>query len=352
MKFRWWPHTPDARIASTRLRCLRVMAALRDQGLDVGLFDPDEDAPAVLVLAKRYDEATLVLARKLRVAGTKLILDLCDNHFYCEPPSPAWHRRANALRAAVATVDVVTVSTKALAEVVHAECPDAPPVYVVGDAVEPACIPSPIARWRHPLDELTLLRLQRRLQSCRGAGMLLLLWFGNHGSENAEGGMLDLLRIREPLRAMAARQRLCLTVISNNHDKFATLARELGVPCGYLPWTAGTFSRAAALHDIAILPIGINPFTVCKTNNRMTTALMHGLAVVADPIPSYREFEGSAILGDWAAGLATLCADKTLRQSMVEQGRRRIAAHWLLPEIAGQWRRILEAVVICEALNA
>ena len=352
MKARWWPHTPDPRIASTRLRCLRVMAALREQGLDAGLFAPEEAAPAVLVLNKRYDARSLARARAMQAVGTKLVLDLCDNHFYCCPPSPIWRQRADVLRAAVSTVDAVTVPTIALADVVHAECPDAPLVHVVGDPMEPAFIPSPGARWRHLVDELKLLRLQHRLQRTRGEGALLLVWFGNHGSENAEGGMLDLLRIREPLRSMAARRGLSLTVISNSGDKFVALARELGIPCYYLPWTAGTFSRAAALHDIALLPIGINPFTVCKSNNRVVTALTHGLAVVADPIPSYREFEGDAIISDWVAGLATLGADATMRQSMVEEGRNRIAARWSLPAIAGKWRLILEAVASREASNA
>lgn len=343
MRLRWWPHTTDAGVASTRLRCLRVLSALRAEGLDTGLYARGDPAPDLLVLAKRYDPASLSQALDLRASGSKLVLDLCDNHFHCDPPTAAWQRRADALRAAVRSVDAVTVATAALARVLHDECsPSLPPVHVIGDAAETA-LPAG-DRWRHPFDEWALSRLQRQVEADRAQAGVQLLWFGNHGSDNAEAGMRDLLRIGEPLRALAARRRIGLTVISNHRRKFGSVVAALGIRCRYLPWRAGTFSRAAALHDIALLPIGLNPFTACKTNNRVTTALTHGLAVIADPIDSYLEFADSVALGDWATHLPALADDAPRRRDMVARGRRRIEQSWQLPTIVAQWRQTLTAV--------
>ena len=345
MKLRWWPHTCDARIASTRLRCLRIVDALRAQGLDACLYDPAETAPDVLVLSKRYDADSLTIASALQTRGTRVVLDLCDNHFYCEPPTPAWTRRATLLRDAVARVDAVIVATPALAEIVRAECPAAAPIlYTIGDAVEPPWSPQPARRWRHQLDEWALCKLAEQVARQRAQGSISLLWFGNQGSDNAEGGLLDLLRIAEPLHALAQQQPTNLTVISNHRGKFEAVARALPLPCRYLPWRATTFSRATALHDIALLPVSLNPFTTCKTNNRVATALMHGVAVVADPVPSYREFDDCIVLGDWGAGLRMLAACRARRAAGVERGRARIAAHWGLDTIAGHWRTALEQV--------
>ncbi len=344
MKLRWWPHTPDPRVASTRLRCLQVINALQQAGIDAGLYAPSDPAPDVLVLAKRYDSASIAKARALRDSGTRLVLDLCDNHFHCDPPTPFWTHRANMLRHAVASVDAITVSTPTLADVVYSESDDTPPVYVIGDAVELPWAPGKVRRWSHPFDEWALSRLAARNAKVQSSGGVALLWFGNHGIGNAEGGMRDLLNLRQVLLSLHRQQRACLTVISNHRGKFRSVARELSIPSFYLPWRASTFSRAVSLHDIALLPISPNPFTLCKTNNRVATALVHGVAVAADSIPSYAELSHSIVLGDWEAGLQKLAADAPLRQAMVERGKEYISAHWNLAQIVEQWMATLFSV--------
>lgn len=344
MKVRWWPHTRDPQIASTRLRCLHVIDALQQQCNDIGLYASRERAPDVLVLAKRYDSASLARARQLQSRGTRLVLDLCDNHFYCDPPMPGWIHRAELLRGAVASVDAVITSTRTLGDVVREECPGTPPLYVIGDAVEPPYSPTVTQRWWHPVDEWALRKLAARTSRFRASGGVPLLWFGNHGSDNAEGGMRDLLRLRNALQLLAKRQKIALTVISNRRETFEAVARDLPLPTTYLPWNAYTFSRAAALHDIALLPISRNPFTLCKTSNRVATALIHGLAVAADIIPSYCEFSDSILLDDWYAGLQEITSDANRRRSMVERGRQHISARWGMASIADQWRATLFAI--------
>ena len=321
-----------------------MIEGLRELGIDAGLYDPSGAPPDMLVLAKRYDTASVARARRLQARGTRVVFDLCDNHFHCEPPTPAWQRRAELLREAVRTADAVTVSTLALADVVRAECDDVRALHVVGDAVEPVFVPSGIARWLHPVAEWQWQGLERQLLKERKAGSLLLLWFGNHGSENAAGGMQDILRLRSALDSLAKRRRVSLTVISNHRPKYDALIGQLPVQGHYLGWERSTFSRAAAMHDIAVVPVDLNPFTSCKTNNRVATALMHGLAVVADPVPSYAEFAHCVRIGKWSENLESLAGDPRTRSAAVECGRSHIEQHWQLPNIARQWRDILTTV--------
>jgi len=56
-------------------------------------------------------------------------------------------------------------------------------------------------------------------------------------------------------------------------------------------------------HSICVIPINPNPFTLATTDNRIVTALVHGLQVVADSIPSYRRHARHACLDDWEDGL-------------------------------------------------
>ncbi len=66
-----------------------------------------------------------------------------------------------------------------------------------------------------------------------------------------------------------------------------------------MPWAYTTFSEALFLHEIAVIPITKNPFTLSKTANRVTTALVHNLQVIADEIPSYRNFGNYIYFNNW-----------------------------------------------------
>jgi hypothetical protein len=168
-----------------------------------------------------------------------------------------------------------------------------------------------------------------------------LVWFGNHGSGYAEGGMADLSKLHSLLEQAQQDAPLSLTVISNHRGKFEQLVQAWRLPTHYLAWHPATISRALQLHDVAVIPIGLNPFTLCKTNNRVATAFLHGLAVVADTIPSYTEFADSAVLDDWGPGLHRLLHDSAWRQQRLALGQQRVRDHWNLPHIVDQWQRAL-----------
>jgi hypothetical protein len=339
----WWPHTSNAHVASVRLRCLQIVTELQRQGIHATVYRPGQEAPRILVLSKRYDEKSVrhaVTMQKSR--GTRLVLDLCDNHFYSSGAGQKWRARADSLRDAVAAVDLVIVSTQTLAQRVKDECAHHPPLAVIGDAVEEPFSPGLLQRAGSPWAELQFFRLRHSLLQDKIPEGRRLLWFGNHGSGNAEGGMEDLLLIREKLESAFARAPLSLTVISNNAEKYRKITQNWSLKTYYLDWHLTTFSRAAALHDIAVIPVGLNPFTVCKTNNRVATAHVHGLAVVANSIPSYTEFSNSAILDDWEHGLTMLMESHAVRMARVENGIELIKSRWSLTHIVAEWARVLE----------
>jgi hypothetical protein len=341
----WWPHTTDPGVASFRLRCLQIVESLRQRGVDARIHAPGDPAPEVLVLSKRYDAASLQAAQALaRTHGTRIVLDLCDNHFHHDSGAPeSLVRRADTLRQAVAAVDLVTVSSEALGEVVRAECPGAAPLRLVEDAAEKPADPTGPARWKHWRAEWALHGLKRAL-----AGIPLerrLVWFGNHGSPGVQAGLVDLERPRPWLEAEAARGGpLSLTVISNHRERAAQFTRGWAIPTPYLEWTASTFSRALRLHSATLIPITPNPFTTCKTANRVLSAFEHGLNVIGDSIPSYTPFAGCAVLDDWAQGLGPYLGQAARRQADVQRGRQIADARYSLANITDQWSTALRDI--------
>lgn len=340
MDFSWWPHKARETIASYRLRCAQIIEQLRREGLDCGLYEPDgAPAPKVLVLSKRYDPESVAHAADLRArSGTRIALDLCDNHFFAADDDPRWQARAAALKAAVDVADLVIASTEALAQAIAEACPSAP-IVVIGDAVEAPYTPAWHRRLLTPIAELELAALAAALPP--STTRRRLVWFGNHVSTPAEGGMLDLARIFTQLDRLNAETPLCLTVISNNRTKYTQLVERWRVPTFYLRWRRTTVSRALRLHEAAVIPINVNAYTRCKTNNRLVTSLAHDLGVVADSIPSYEAFAEAAVLDDWENGLRRILTDHSERRRQIEAGKRLQAKEWALPLIAQSWRRAL-----------
>lgn len=345
MKAAWWPHTTDAKVASFRLRCLQIVEALERGGHAASIYTPGDTPPDVLVLSKRYDPASVQAALALaRTHGTRVVLDLCDNHFFHDPAFPDLAKRAQSLRDAVAAAHLVTCASQALAEVVRAECPDARAVRVVDDAAEPPVDPGVIERvagWRH---EAALQGLSRGLARSAVPPGRRLVWFGNRGSPGVQAGLEDLHRLR-PLLEASRRDGgpLSLTIISNDAAKARQVVDGWAVPTHYLAWHAGTFSRALRQHSVALIPINLNPFTRCKTANRVLSACLHGLNVVADSIPSYAPFAGAAVLDDWAFGLGPYLGQDGQRRAHLQAGQALARERYSLGQVATQWVDALAA---------
>lgn len=338
----FWPHTTDPEVASTRIRCLQVVQGLRDLGREASLYHPGLHAPKVLVLSKRYDPDTIRHGETLRANhGTKLVLDLCDNHFYYKNPEPRWVRRAEFLREAAQAADLVVTASPELAKFVRAEVGDAKDIRVIGDALDaprPVVRPTLAQRWH--IARLRLFLGMNQVEPGRR-----LLWFGNHGSGYADGGMQDLALIADALHRHHRANRLTLTIISNSRQAYRQHLQAWTLPTCYLPWSGSLFQQTLAAHAIAVIPVRINPFTACKTNNRLATAFCNGLAVAAGRIPSYEEFAELALIDDWDAGLSALMGDAKARSCRVEAAKRQLTKNYGLEAICRDW------VTLCDELS-
>lgn len=339
----WRPKSSDARVASVRIRCLTPLRELQRRGYPVELFAPArQEAYSVVIYSKLYDPATQAQARGLQASGTRIVLDLCDNHFYNPGDLQALHEASAQLRRMIDVADELVASTAPMADVLHAEATPGKPVTIIGDAAESRIEGVPTRGWARWWSRRRLRGLAERVRADRGRTPLV--WFGSHGGPSGDHGMGDLVTLRPLLESLNRQHPLSLTVISNSVVKFARMIRPWHLPTHYLGWSAETFLAALRLHAIAVIPVRENPFTRCKSNNRLVTAMTAGLAVVADAVPSYRAFEGCCELGDWPGGLRRYLSDPDKRHRDVAAGQGLIQRDWSVPVIGDRWERFLDAV--------
>jgi hypothetical protein len=130
-------------------------------------------------------------------------------------------------------------------------------------------------------------------------------------------------------------------VVSNNRDKFHVHFTDWSFPVTYCEWSAHQFASIARLHRIALIPVVENDFTRGKTANRVTTAFMHDLAVVADPLPSYRPFAEALCFGNWSESIERYATDEATRRRDAECGRRLSDECCSIAIVARQWRHAL-----------
>jgi hypothetical protein len=95
------------------------------------------------------------------------------------------------------------------------------------------------------------------------------------------------------------------------------------------------------MHEIAIIPVELDAFTICKTDNRVVTALSAGLAVVASDVPSYRRYAGTIQLGDIEKGLREYLGNPAMRQASARQATRLAQDFTAAQPIIAEWRRVL-----------
>jgi hypothetical protein len=338
-----WKSSGDPRIASTRLRCLSPLSELQGRGYPVEAFDPRRaDKYAAVIYSKLHGKQDCQEALALKRQGVRIAFDLCDNRFYNPANLPEWVEAADRLRRMLTLADTVVAASETLAAVIRTEVPQVESVTVIGDAVETEIVHGRGPAWSRWLHGRALGAFERELDRDAAKGRTALVWFGNHGSPYADGGMIDLLAIRELLEELDVRYPLSLTVISNARWKYRDAIRPWRIPTRYLAWHPTTFLKALARHAVAVLPSRDNPFTRCKTNNRPALALAMGVAVVADPVPSYQPLERFCRFGDWRRGLEEYLAGPRVRSRDVEMGRAFVRQEWSIGTIASRWQTLFE----------
>jgi hypothetical protein len=333
----WRPFSYDARVPSVRYRSMMPVSILARAGVKTSLVPPDGGGTYdCVVFQKAYTQADFELAQRYAARGTKIVFDLCDNHFYTGDDDPMLVERAARLRQIVDIADVVTVSTPAVAELLPERR-----VFLVDDALE---VPRGAGLAR------ALARVRRWVR--RNDRPVRLVWFGNAASKGIAIGLMELGQIIPELEALDRSLPLQLTVISNSRPRYQEFVGNSSLRSRYVRWRATTFAQHFARGDICIIPMNVNPYSVCRTNNRVRTSLMLGVPVVATAIPSYAEFAPWTLVERWSGNIAKYAGDPDLARRHVHSAQRHITTTYTPERLLEQWSAVFAALLGEQATNA
>lgn len=334
----WWCHRTDLRDAAVRMRAAILMRMLCERGLASGWYESKNvDHYQWVVVRKRYDDDTLAQLRRFKQGGGQVVLDLCDNHFVPASKGREPLHQVENLRRLVYLADAVVTSAESLADIVRQECPGAPRVMTIGDVPDDLSIVE-TSPWRRLWRIWKIRRELAYLERAAPSGVTRLVWFGSSGGRRQLAGMVDLARIAGTIAKVGQTHPLHLTVFSDSAKRYRRQVAPILPTSRYIEWDPWTFDTLLCRQHVALIPAKANAYTVCKSDNRVVTALRAGLAVVADPVPSYAAYSGVIILGDIEGGLRRYSsdpearlADASLGKAMSEQpeGAERVIAQWL-----------------------
>lgn len=324
-------HSPNGRRPSSRLRGLLPLAVLKQYGIPAELYqDCNRDQYKIVVFQKLYDTREQQLAKQLKRQGATIVLDLCDNIFFNPLHDAICTRKIQELRKMISITNIITVSTPELAK-----CFPNIAVRYIRDGVEE------IASGNTPSWSLNDTKWLHREQTFRE-----LVWFGTAESACGHRLMLQLLALGDLLNDVQRDYKLRLSVISNNKQLYRKYIRKLPIPTRYFHWNnRHKAHRILQNHEICLLPIHVDPFTRCKTHNRLSLALNAGLGVVASSIPSYEQFSSYCFLNNWEEGIRTYLSNPTLRQKHVREGQHYISNHFTIKHAAFDWWQLFSSLL-------
>lgn len=327
----WRPGAYDRSVPSSRLRTFVPVGHLARAGHQAVVMPRDGSGQFdCVVFQKAFSDDDVTLARRLSAQRVRIVFDLCDN--YLENPNQLAEQtaRRDRLERMLDLADAVTVSTPTLQEALSPR-----PSVVVDDALD---LPRGAGAW--------VLRQRAGAAARRRLGRpLRLVWFGTAGSEAFSFGLNHLAPVLPLLDELHRSQPLEMTVISNSQPLFDRHVGRRAFPCRYIPWQASSFARHLTSHDECLIPIQRNPFTVCKTSNRVVLSLALGVPVVTSPIPSYQEFAQWLLFEDWAANVWAYQRDPRVARGHVDGARAHIRATYTPGRLVDQWSGVLDAVL-------
>ena len=335
---RWVASNTSPKIASTRIRVLSVIRELRAAGIDASLLSAGDARCDVAVFCKAYRDADIALAKRLKTGGTAIVFDLCDNHFFLGEAV------VGRLRQMMALADSWIFSTPALQAIAESYVDFRRPSRVIPDAVEPDQASWETNPMRRAYGEFKLKWWEATSGILGHPAHLRLIWFGNHVGSAQDSGMVQLKQLQERLEKCASQFGATLTIVSNSRRAYRQLTKGWKIRTFYFAWNLVTFLRVLSMHSIALLPFKQTEFNDVKSNNRLALSLFHGVAVVADSIPSYEEFGDCTFLDDWA-GIDRYLIDEDLRRGHVESGRAIVNARYTPSIILSRWIPAIDSLV-------
>lgn len=330
----------------------------RNLGVTVQLNASGGDAAGVTVVQAKWlldagsaadVETRADQLRRARRAGSAMVLDSFDNYFLNDGNDANRESLLAAYRRCLPLFDLFTVSSPGLVGFLADELGPGACIRVVGDPLETTgsnVLYEGLARRWSParwLGHLKAVAETRALERARLAARQLV-WFGNHGSQYAKGGLAEFERILPHLERAAGSVPLRVTVVSNSRQRFESIVRGRAVSCVYREWDRLHFLGLLEHFDMAIIPASQTAFAKAKSNNRLLLALAAGLPVVADPIPDYQPWAQYFISNGWDR-LEEHLRDLPRLREIATQAQSKVRAEYAVAGLADSWASVLGEAV-------
>lgn len=304
---------PTCQRVDVRLRSILPGQSLARRGhhvaavamIDLTAWDhlPASYAANVYIIGKTMADVS-PFARKIRQAGGKIILDVCDNVF--EPPEDGPKPFTQAV---LPLVHGVVTSTEMLQTAIAPHIPTGIPIAAIADCVEGQ---------------------RQRPQFAPTLQPLKLLWFGYWNN------LPHLQRLLPQLAGLPV--PIELTIVTGWAGRFGGSLEGKGIETRLVEWSCATLAAELSRTDIVVVPSSSEPAYWTRSPNRLITALWAGRYVVAYPLPSYRSFAAFAGIGEDLPGkIVEALRDPAGTQARIAAGQEYIAAQFNTEAIAGQW---------------
>jgi hypothetical protein len=359
----WRVRHDDVDVASVRYRCTTPAGHLRGLGFESRLSWPGVDPlreprPDAVVFVKAFGEEELAIAERAPAAGVRVLLDVCDNLFAPDYPAAASGQDVRTFRAMAGVADSVTTTGPALAEVLRREVGELVPVHEIPDPVETRGDLRFAQRlvWRERLRNGHRARTVPRgaLRDLRAAGNRLaarrrrpggdgpprLIWFGNVGSLRPRFGIVNLLDVADELAAAHERAPFRLVVVTGDPGEHRERLDRMPFGVELVPWHRTVLSEQLPGCAAALVPNGRDPFSVCKSANRVEVALAAGVPVVATSIPSVQPFAGCVELDDFEGGPVRYLTDRAHAEAHRRRAAELLERDYSGPAVARRWANV------------
>ena len=171
-----------------------------------------------------------------------------------------------------------------------------------------------------------------------------ILWFGHHGADYAQFGILDLLLIKDDLEAVAAEFDVELVVVSNNREKYEVSIKPFAMRTRYVEWSSATVLSELQNAAVTVIPNSLDDFSLCKSPNRAVLSLLNGVPVVATQTPALDDLASCLMLDNFRESLRIYLTDAGRVAADVERSRSLIGSLYGPQVIGDRWYKLIQSV--------
>jgi glycosyltransferase involved in cell wall biosynthesis len=125
-----------------------------------------------------------------------------------------------------------------------------------------------------------------------------------------------------------------------------------GLPVVSIPWNEATEVEEISKFSLGIMPLKATPWELGKCGFKLLQVMAAGLPVVASAVGVNAQIVRHGVNGflasnaeEWCAAIATLCADRALREKMGREARKTVEENYSLDAVIDSLASLLEGVL-------